>query len=108
MIDGVAFYKTLAFYNTMDNDLDHLGRFDYQRDYKKREFIPPPYTDAANFAVGVYLAGTGLSYNEAMKIPSLFANLFSSNAGDPAQRKFWDLGWQAAKSGHLKNLRGHE
>lgn len=59
------------------------------------------------FAVGVYLAGTGLSYNEAMKIPSLFANLFSSNAGDPAQRKFWDLGWQAAKSGHLKNLRGH-
>lgn len=69
--------------------------------------LSPPYTDAANFAVGVYLAGTGLSYNEAMKIPSLFANLFSSNAGDPAQRKFWDLGWQAAKSGHLKNLRGH-
>lgn len=74
--------------------------------YKKREFISP-YTDAANFAVSVYLAGTGLSYNKAMKIPSLFANLFSSNAGDPAQRKFWDLGWQAAKSGHLKNLRGH-
>ncbi|MDO4895317.1 hypothetical protein [Moraxella sp.] len=61
-------------------------------------------TDAANFAVGVYLAGTGLSYDEAMKIPTQFANLFSSNAGDPAQRKFWVLGWQAAKSGHLRKL----
>ena len=103
MIDGVALYKSLAFYNTMDDDVGHLGKFDYQRDYKKREFISP-YTDAANFAVGVYLAGTGLSYDEAMKIPTQFANLFSSNAGDPAQRKFWDLGWQAAKSGHLRKL----
>ena len=63
-----------------------------------------PYTDAANFAVGVYLAGTGLPYQEAMKLPTQFANMFSSNAGTPAQRKFWDLGWKAAKSGELGNL----
>ncbi|OBX76553.1 hypothetical protein A9306_10010 [Moraxella atlantae] len=103
MVNGVEVGKAIAFYNTMDNDVGHLGRFDYQRNYEKHEFIPP-YTDAANFAVGVYLAGTGLPYEQAMKLPTQFANMFSSNAGTPAQRKFWDLGWRAAKSGALGNL----
>lgn len=43
-----------------------------------------PYTDAANFAVGVYLAGTGLPYQEAMKLSTQFANMFSSNVGTPS------------------------
>lgn len=107
MIDGVAFYKTLAFYNTMDND-PVIWEDLIINETIKSVSLSLHIQMRQIFAVGVYLAETGLSYNEAMKIPSLFANLFSSNAGDPAQRKFWDLGWQAAKSGHLKNLRGHE
>ena len=88
----------------MDNDVGHLGKFDFQRDYKEKTFIAQ-YTNSANFAVGVYLAGAGYSLESAIGIAGRFANMFSSNAGDPNQVKFWILGWKAAKSGEIYKMK---
>ncbi len=102
--DPLGLTFAVAHFNEMDNDVGHLGRFDFQRNYNDKAFISQ-YTNSANFAVGVYLAGAGYSLESALAIAGGFAKMFSSNAGDPNQVKFWTLGWEAARSGEIYKMR---
>jgi RHS repeat-associated protein len=86
--------------------LGHYGTYDFQRidaGVMGKSFIPE-YTNASNFAVGVFMRGAGFTLNQTMGIASTFANLKSSNAGSPLQRVWWINGWNAANTGNLRPL----
>jgi hypothetical protein len=74
----------------------HYGTYDYQRD---EGVFYSAYTDASNYAVGVYMAGAGYSYDATIAIAGFFANLHSSNAGSERQRTWWTRGWNDATNG---------
>ena len=77
------------------------GSFDFQRDGST--FIGA-YSDASNYAVGVYMSGAGYSMTQTDIIAGTFALLaMSSNAGDPKQSQWWHNGWTAAETG-LPNM----
>ena len=74
-------------------NLGYWGRFYFQRDGDN--FIHS-YTDASNYAVGVYLAGAGYSLNATYMIANTFAFSMLSNAGSKAQSEWWGRGWKDA------------
>src|SRR5271169_4853447 len=74
----------------------HYGTYDFQRD---QGVFYSAYTNASNYAVGVYMAGAGYSYDATIAIGTLFANLYSSNAGSESQRTWWTRGWNDATNG---------
>jgi RHS repeat-associated protein len=76
----------------------HFGTFDFQRSAANNSFIGA-YTDASNYAVGVYMQGAGYSLSQTVAIAQLFGHSMSSNAGDPRQQEFWEAGWMAANAG---------
>jgi len=80
--------------------LGYFGAFDFQRQKDKNLFISK-YTDASNYAVGVYMRGAGFSLEETKFIAGLFAHTMSSNAGKPEQSTWWTNGWNAADSGEF-------
>ena len=84
----------------MGSAVGHFGAYDFQRSYVNNQFTGA-YTDASNYAVGVYLQGAGYSLDQALAIASFFANSMSSNAGDPRQQAFWVEGWNDASNGLL-------
>jgi RHS repeat-associated protein len=87
----------------MGSALGHFGKFDYQRvdaGIMGKAFYPA-YTNASNFAVGVYAYGAGYSLFQTQVIGTAYSVLKSSNPGDPAQSSFWEQGWRAARDGHL-------
>lgn len=69
------------------------GQFDYQRNGSTNYSA---YIDSANYAVGVWAAGNGLSEGGMSFLGNMYSRLFSSNPLDPAQQDFWALGWQDA------------
>jgi len=71
----------------------HFGTFDFQRDGNT---FYSAYTDASNYAVGVYMAGAGYTLDQTIDIGRLFAFGYSSNAGAAAQREWWERGWTDA------------
>jgi hypothetical protein len=71
----------------------HYGTHDYQKD---KGVFYSAYTDASNYAVGVYMAGAGYSYDATIAIAGFFANLHSSNAGSERQSTWWTRGWNDA------------
>jgi uncharacterized protein RhaS with RHS repeats len=85
----------------INKNVGHWGAFDFQRDTAMNQFTRA-YTDAANFAVGVYMQGAGYSRASTIRVASTFAAAFSSNAGDPNQAKYWMSGWDAANAGLLE------
>jgi RHS repeat-associated protein len=87
--------------------LGHYGSYDFQRNMgqglnilSSNNTFYKKYTSSSNFAVGVYLAGAGLSLEQTIKIASTYAEM-SSNKGDPNQQSMWTLGWQAATNHQL-------
>ncbi len=74
------------------------GTYDYQRSGGN---FYPAYTNAANYGVGVYMAGAGFSQGEMNALGSLYSFLKSSNANSPNQSAWWQQGYQAATSGDL-------
>ncbi len=82
------------------NDLKHFGTFDLQRDASLWTFYSQ-YTDASNYAVGVYLNGAGFSYQMTIDIASQFASSMSINAGSERQVYWWTVGWYDADSRNL-------
>ncbi|MFZ0932087.1 MAG: hypothetical protein WAN11_26040 [Syntrophobacteraceae bacterium] len=78
--------------------IGHFGTFDFQRQEDKNLLISE-YTNASNFAVGVYMRGAGFSLQWTKFIAGLFALTMSSNAGDPNQSVWWTNGWYAADLG---------
>nr|WP_255429201.1 RHS repeat-associated core domain-containing protein [Ramlibacter albus] len=85
----------------VNRTVGHWGTFDFQRDVAMNQFTAA-YTDASNFAVGVYMHGAGYSREATGAIAGAFARAFSSNAGSPRQRQMWMMGWDAANSGNLQ------
>jgi hypothetical protein len=58
-----------------------------------------PYTDASNYAVGIYMNGAGASLWETLNSARIEAALTrSKNAGSPRQREWETQGWQAAEA----------
>jgi hypothetical protein len=74
----------------------HFGTYDFQRDDGK---FYTSYTNASNYAVGVYMAGAGYSYETSIGIARFFANLYSSNAGAESQKAWRTKGWNDATNG---------
>jgi hypothetical protein len=72
-----------------------FGTYDFQRD---DGMFYSEYTDASNYAVGVYMAGAGYSYEATIAIGSTFASQYSSNAGSERQKTWWTRGWNDATS----------
>jgi RHS repeat-associated protein len=81
-------------------DIGKFGRFDYQRNATTDTFIAP-YTDASNFAVGVYMAGAGFSYDEVESIGKLYAKITGSTGAISKKIEYWKAGWNAAQAGGL-------
>jgi hypothetical protein len=79
----------------------HYGTFDYQRsrDTAGNTTFYSGFTNVSNFDVGVYMQAAGYSRTASSTIAEGFARLFSSNAGDPLQRLFWNLGYDTASQG---------
>lgn len=77
------------------------GTFDVQRSSNSAgdTMFYSGYSNAANFAVGAYLYGTGLPQVAGSIIANTFALLKSSNFGDPNQALYRNAGYQAAASG---------
>lgn len=89
----------------IDDALGHFGTYDFQRaDFSSlglgQEFYPA-YTDASNYAVGVFMNGAGYTLDQMNAVGSTYAYLFSSNAGASSQSIWWANGWNAAKNGNV-------
>jgi hypothetical protein len=74
----------------LDDRVGHFGDFDFQRDDGT---FRDAYIQAANVAVGVYLAGAGFSLDQATSIFNDFHNMFSTGAPGLEWMK---EGWNAA------------
>jgi hypothetical protein len=74
-------------------EIGHFGAFDFQRDGGN---FYPAYSDASNYAVGVYMAGAGYSRLETIATAGTFAHTMSSNAGSSSQSQWWERGWNDA------------
>jgi hypothetical protein len=77
------------------------GTFDFQRDVSQQKFYHP-YVHAANYAVGVYMAGAGYSLPVTLALAKLYAFGNSSNY-DVQDREDWiRRGWNDANSGRWR------
>ncbi len=72
------------------------GTYDFQRDDGS---FYSAYTNASNYAVGVYMAGAGYSHHATISIGSFLANSYSSNPGRKTQQAWWTRGWNDATDG---------
>jgi len=86
----------------------HYGAFDFQRNAGQgpqkdtnNDHFYPAYTDASNYAVGVYTHGEGDSREFAVAKARAFALKNSGNAGDPRQESMWVKGWNDAEAGRF-------
>jgi RHS repeat-associated protein len=90
----------VAFAIIANEAIGQCGTYDYQRDVKSETFIAP-YTDASNFAVGVYMAGAGLSYEDVEELGKTYAFLKGSTGDMSKKIEYWKAGWNAAHAGGL-------
>jgi RHS repeat-associated protein len=86
----------------------HYGCFDFQRNRGSgmcgsENVFYPGFTDASNYAVGVYMKGVGFGELPTRVIAGTFAWLSSKNAGSPRQSSWWSSGNRAAGSGGNAN-----
>lgn len=80
------------------------GTYDYQRDNAMFYWA---YTNASNYAVGVYMAGAGYSRDAMVTIGTFLANHFSSNAAANSQAPWWTRGWNDATNSAGPLARSH-
>jgi RHS repeat-associated protein len=79
------------------------GTYDLQRDVAHNQFFAA-YTPAANFAVGVYMHGTGHGMPTMSFFGAGYAMFKSGNISLPQMGswlKWWGMGWAAAEYGML-------
>ena len=72
------------------------GTYDFQRDNGS---FYSAYTNASNYAVGVYMAGAGYSHDATISIGTFLANSYSSNPDRKTQQAWWTRGWNDATDG---------
>jgi hypothetical protein len=89
----------------MRHEVWQYGTFDFQRNGGRGmksgnldNIFYSAYTDASNYAVGVYLNGAGANLWETLAIAKLAADSGSKNAGSPALGRWQTLGWKAAEA----------
>jgi hypothetical protein len=75
-----------------------FGTYDFQR---KDGYFYQAYSDASNYAVGVYMAGAGYSYFETIVAGTGYSLMHSSNweSGFLYHVKWWTKGWNDATNG---------
>ena len=78
--------------------LHHFGTYDFQRDKATNTHFKD-YVNAANYAVGVYMAGVGYGKWESVKIAQTYGFLFSSKKYDDNARDWTEKGWDDADQG---------
>src|SRR5262249_29861167 len=77
------------------------GAYDFQRDAPRQEFYYP-YVHAANYAVGVYMAGAGYSLETTKVFAKLYALRHSSNYDARDQLGWIERGWTDAVRGRWR------
>jgi len=80
------------------------GTYDFQREKSTMTFFPA-YTNASNYAVGVYMAGAGHWETATLAIAEYYALRHSSNFGSMDQIAWIARGWQDAHAGYWKETR---
>jgi hypothetical protein len=84
----------------MNSAVGHFGTFDYQRSGTPSSFtFYKGFTPVSNMDVGAYLYGAGFTQSQAGTVSNTFADIFSSNAGDPDQATYRNFGYQLAAGG---------
>jgi hypothetical protein len=81
--------------------LEQFGTYDFQRD-KATNTSFSKYAHAANYAVGVYMAGAGYGKWESVKIAQTYGYFRSSNQYDREGREWTEKGWEDAYRGDWK------
>lgn len=77
------------------------GTYDFQRDPTTGHFYPA-YTNASNYAVGVFMAGAGHSLTGTEFLAESYALLHSSNFGSVRTTKWIARGWHDATADDWK------
>jgi len=80
----------------------HNGTFDFQRETSiltGTTTFYSGYTPVSNMAVGAYMYGAGYSSWQMNVIAGTFAATMSSNAGNPDQSLYWNVGYDLAAGG---------
>jgi RHS repeat-associated protein len=87
----------------MNAAVGHYGTFDFQRsrDSAGNTTFYSGYTPVSNFSVGAYVYSAGFSKSVGSFIANTFALFKSSNAGDPAQATYRNLGYDTAARGQV-------
>jgi hypothetical protein len=90
-------------YDPAKTALQQFGTYDFQRDKATNSFFDE-YVPAANYAIGVYMAGAGYNLAETYVLAQGYAMLYSSN-----WYKYWSRGrpwiksgWEDAHAGYWK------
>jgi hypothetical protein len=80
--------------------LQQFGTYDFQRDKATNTWFSE-YVHAANYAVGVYMAGAGYGLYESLALAEAYAVFNSSNAFDDKYKgREWKIkGWEDAHRG---------
>ena len=81
----------------------HYGTFDYQRsvDSSGNTTFYKGFTPVSNFDVGAYMQSAKFPQWATSLISNVLAELKSSNAGDPAQGIYRNLGFNTAAAGQV-------
>ncbi len=77
------------------------GTYDFQREVQGQKFYDP-YVHAANYAVGVYMAGAGYSLETTLAFAKLYALRHSSNYDAQDQLGWIERGWTDAVRGRWR------
>jgi hypothetical protein len=84
-----------------NNAVGHEGTYDFQRVPSEDTFYPA-YTNASNYAVGVFMAGAGFSMAATVNFAKFYAFVGSSNYGSRQQIQWIKNGWTDATFGRWK------
>lgn len=103
---GQADWTILPSQNKMSAAVGQYGKFDFQRNRGAGLQPPggtntfyPAYTDASNYAVGVYMNGAGYPVDDMRIAGETYAAMHSKQVS-PNAEAMWIRGWNAAQAGH--------
>lgn len=88
-------------YPRAHNAIAQEGTYDFQRDVQSQKLYRG-YIPAANYAVGVYMAGAGYSLLETLSLAKIYAYGHSSNYKSQDREEWITRGWQDAIMGRWK------
>ena len=93
-LNGATWYAENA--GILGTALGTGGTFDYQRN---GSMLYLQYANAANYGVGVYMAGAGYSLPQTISIARSFASIAGSTGNEGQRLSETVAGWSAANQG---------